>query len=450
MNELAEELNRSLEGTVAGNLLSDMGKRIYFPKGIISQSAEADTRAKRFNATIGMAVSGGSPLVLDSIRAGLPTLSPKEAVAYSSTAGSLPLREAWKAELARKNPSLEGKSYSLPVVVPGLTAAVFLAADLFLDPGDEIVCPDMYWPNYRLIFEERKGARCATFPFFAREGAGSQAPGGFNVAGLEAALRDSARRSSAAGRGAKAACILNFPNNPTGYTPTLAEADAIVAALTRVASEGTAVLALVDDAYFGLQYEEGLLRESIFARLAGAHGNLLAVKADGPTKEDFAWGLRVGFLTFDITSLGPAAGEALAKKLMGLIRSSVSSSSTPGQNLLLRSFRAPGSEEQKARYRAILAGRYRAAKDFLAANALPPGLAVLPFNSGYFMSFECLGVSAEGLRRRLLDERGIGVVSIQDRYLRVAFSSVEEAEIGALYGEILAAASAAEAEGRAK
>ena len=53
MNALAEELNEALAGSVASRLLSDLGKRMYFPKGIISQSAEADERAKRFNATQG-------------------------------------------------------------------------------------------------------------------------------------------------------------------------------------------------------------------------------------------------------------------------------------------------------------------------------------------------------------------------------------------------------------
>jgi aspartate/methionine/tyrosine aminotransferase len=433
MNELAVELNQALKGTVAERLLSDMGKRMYFPKGIISQSAEADQHAHRFNATIGMAFENGSPMILDAIRKGLPTLSPKEAVAYAGTAGVAALRELWRDELLRKNPSLRGVEYSLPVVVPGLTAAVALTADLFLDPGDEVVYPDLFWPNYRLIFEERKGAKCASYPFFAPAG-------GFNVAGLEAALRESAKRSAAAGKGAKAACVLNFPNNPTGYTPTLAEADAMVQALVRLASEGTAILVLADDAYFGLQYEESLLRESIFARLAGAHANILAVKADGPTKEDYVWGFRVGFLTFASAGLIAPAREALVKKLMGLIRSSVSNSNAPGQNLMLQSLRSPGVEEQKARYRGILAERYEKARDYLASRAMPKCIKALPFNSGYFMSFECSGVSAEELRKKLLAEKGIGTVSIQDRYLRVAFSSVEGKDIEALYADILSAA----------
>jgi aspartate/methionine/tyrosine aminotransferase len=438
MNALAEELNEALAGSAASRLLSDMGKRMYFPKGIVSQSAEADERATRFNATIGMAYEKGEPMILDSIRAGLPTLSPKEAVAYAPTAGAPALRRRWRAELDRKNPSLRGRECSLPVVVPGLTAAVSFVADLFLDAGDEVVLPDLSWPNYRLIIEERKAAACVAFPTFLPAERG----GGFDVGALESALRASAARAAAAGRGSRAACILNFPNNPTGYTPSLAEADAIVAALVRVATEGAAILAIVDDAYFGLQYEEGLLRESIFARLAWAHPGILAVKADGPTKEDYVWGFRLGFLTFASASLGAQGCEALVKKLMGLVRSSVSNSSAPGQHLILKSLDAPGSEEQKARNRGLLAARYARAKAALASADLPACLRPLPFNSGYFMSFECRGISAEELRKRLLDEKAIGTVSIQDRYLRVAFSSVEEKLIGELFAEIIDSARA--------
>ena len=331
MNALAEELNAALAGSVAEGLLSELGRRMYFPKGIISQSAEADEKAHRFNATIGMAFEGGQPMILDSIRGGLPSLSPKEAVAYAPTAGVAALREAWRAELYKKNPSLRSLELSLPVVVPGLTAAISSLVDLFLDPGDELVLPELSWPNYRLIVEERKDAKCLSYPTFSG--------GLFNVAGFEEALRASARRSAASGRGSRAACILNFPNNPTGYTPSLVEADAIVAALVRLASEGIALLVIADDAYFGLQYEAGLLEESIFARLAAAHPGILAVKADGPTKEDYVWGFRLGFLTFASAGLEAKGREALVKKLMGLVRSSVSNSSAPAQQLMLRSSR---------------------------------------------------------------------------------------------------------------
>lgn len=414
-----------LAGTVADRLLSDLGRRMYFPKGLLTQSAEADERAKRFNATIGMAYHDGEPMILDAVRAALPTLTAYEAVAYAPTAGIPALRKRWKESLEEKNPSLRGKAFSLPVVVPGLTAAVSYISDLFLNPGDSVVVPDLHWPNYRLIIEERKMAKGLTFPIFSGKG--------FNVEGLEARLRE------AASGGRKACVILNFPNNPTGYSPTLGEADSIVSALRRVADDGIDILVLTDDAYFGLYYEEDLCRESLFGRLAAAHERILVAKADGPTKEDYVWGHRVGFVTFAGLGLSADHHEALVKKTLGIIRSSVSNSSAPAQHILLKALNFPGYEDQKARYRLILGARYRKVRDFLSRTELPSAFVPLPFNSGYFMSFECRGFSAETLRLRLLDG-GIGTIAIGEKYLRVAFSCVEETRIDELYGAIIAAA----------
>ena len=41
INPLAQELNETLKDSVVGELISQMGKRLYFPKGIIAQGGEA-------------------------------------------------------------------------------------------------------------------------------------------------------------------------------------------------------------------------------------------------------------------------------------------------------------------------------------------------------------------------------------------------------------------------
>jgi repressor LexA len=61
------------------------------------------------------------------------------------------------------------------------------------------------------------------------------------------------------------------------------------------ADNGDIIVALIDDAYFGLVYEAGISTESIFAKLSNLHEKILAVKIDGATKEDYVWGFRVGF-----------------------------------------------------------------------------------------------------------------------------------------------------------
>ena len=119
--------------------------------------------------------------------------------------------------------------------------------------------------------------------------------------------------------GEKKVILLNFPNNPTGYTPTVAEAEAIQKGLLKAAQAGKKIAVLIDDAYFGLVYREGVEKESLFARLVDLHENVLAVKLDGATKEDYVWGLRVGFVTFGGKGLGPEALKALEAKAAGVL-----------------------------------------------------------------------------------------------------------------------------------
>ena len=70
VNPLAAELNNAIEKAAPEVLamLSSFGRRLYFPKGILTQSAEAKAKAHRFNATIGIATEGAGPMYLPSIQ----------------------------------------------------------------------------------------------------------------------------------------------------------------------------------------------------------------------------------------------------------------------------------------------------------------------------------------------------------------------------------------------
>jgi len=425
MNALATELNTALAGTAAEALLSGLGRRMFFPRGIVAQSAEAKKGATRANATIGIATRGGKPVFLPTIRSLVPQLDPDEIFPYAPTQGVEKLRELWKKDLVRKNPDIGDAPCSLPLVVPGLTCGISTLADLFAEKGDTLVLPDLHWDNYPLIFETRREAEVATFPFFT-------AGGGFNTPAMKETLSRAAKKG-------KAILLLNFPNNPTGYSPTVAEAQAIVDAIREVASSGARMLVILDDAYFGLYYEKGIYEQSLFARVCALHENVLAAKVDGSTKEDLTWGFRTGFLTFGGKGLTDAHYDALTRKLMGALRSTISNSSILAQSLILRSLEDPDRLSQKAEAAKILRERYLCARSILArkkSTAIEP----LPFNSGYFMSFAVKRGTAETLRKALLANSGVGTIAINDQTLRVAFSSVDVEKLEDLYEQIYAAA----------
>ena len=421
INKLAQELNNTLSGSVVDELLSDMGKRLYFPNGIIAQGGEAAKSATVANGTIGMAVADGTPIELDSYKKMMPSLNPRETVAYAKTAGHPDIRKMWQEKIIEKNPDLKTKKISLPILVPGLTAVLSYVADLFVDVDKPLLASDPCWDNYELITSARRGADFHQFKCFEN--------GKFNLADLEAKMKADAEKYGSV------RVILNFPQNPSGYSPTKDEARQIVQIVKEIADSGKKVLVLSDDAYFGLNYEDDIEPQSLFAYLADFHQNVLAIKADGPTKEDFAWGFRTGFITFSAKGLTDEQYTALTTKFMAAIRSSVSCSSTPSQSFIIHALTDPAHNQQKAELRKMLKGRYDAVRKFVnthKSSVLEP----LPFNSGYFMSFNVKTGNAEDIRKKLLAEKGIGIIQIDANTLRVAFSSIDEDKIEDVYESI--------------
>ncbi len=425
ISALAQELNDVLAGTAAGDLLSDMGKRLYFPKGIIAQSGEAKKLGKTANATIGMTVINGSPVTLQSIQDQVPSFSSRELVAYAPTAGNPDLRALWKNAIIKKNPRLENIPISMPVLVPGLTAGISYLADLFLDESKGLVASDPSWDNYVLIASARRNASFVQFPMFK--------DGKFNIDALEEKMSEEAKSGSVR-------VLLNFPQNPSGYSPTTDEVKRLVEFIKGLADKGVKVMVWCDDAYFGLAYEKEIERQSLFAYLADLSPNVLAAKIDGPTKEDFAWGFRAGFLTFGSKGMIEEQYDALIRKLMGIIRSSVSCGSTPAQSIMIRTINNPKIEGEKEKIRAILEERYTIVRNFVNERRNNKVLTPLPFNSGYFMCFKCNGIDAEDLRYKLLHEYQIGTIALGSDYLRIAFSSIDSDQIEEVHSTVYKAA----------
>ena len=420
MERLARELNRALGPAAA--FLSPAGRRMYFPSGgILGQGAEA--KACDINATIGMAFEeDGSPLVMDSFagRVGLG----RKAFLYAGSYGLPALREAWKKMELKKNPSLRGVAFSNPVVTSALTHGLRIAAELFAGASDELVVPDLFWDNYELIFREAVGCRVRHFNTFRN--------GAFDADALRAALTTP---------GAKKILILNFPNNPTGYTATVDDARRIVDAVRAAVRRGKRIVVILDDAYFGLVYEKGIHGESMFAEFAGLDGNVLAVKLDGTTKEDYAWGLRVGFISFAFRGASEAQLKALEAKAAGNVRSGISNASSIGQHLALAAYADPAYPAQKRQKYAVLRRRYAEIRRILRKHPeYAENFEPMPFNSGYFMCVKPLGVDAEKVRRRLIEGYSTGTIVLSG-LLRIAFATVPTAKLAKLFANVNAAVS---------
>lgn len=421
MNPLAQQLNETLqqESPAVYDMLSNLGKAIYFPKeGILSQSAEAKAKAKKYNATIGIATENGVPMHLKVIQDTLSAYNPKDIYEYAPPAGKPELRSAWRDKMLKDNPSLESISaeISTPIVTNALTHGLSIVADLFAEAGDPVIIPDKNWENYELTFGIRRNAQIVEYPLYNEQMR-------FNSEGLKQALL--AQKSKG-----KAIVILNFPNNPTGYTPDVQDGAAIVAAIKEAAEQGIKIVAVTDDAYFGLFFEDSM-QESLFSKLADTHSNVLAVKVDGATKEEYVWGFRVGFITY--ASSSKAALTALEQKTLGIIRATISSGPHPSQTFVLHALQSPQFEAQKAEKFNIMKQRANIVKELLDSGRYGDTLQYYPFNSGYFMCLRLSDVSAEAVRQQLLEQYGIGTIALGQTDLRVAFSCIEAEQLEELF-----------------
>jgi aspartate/methionine/tyrosine aminotransferase len=220
---------------------------------------------------------------------------------------------------------------------------------------------------------------------------------------------------------------------------TNGEADRIVEILLNIAEKGKNILALTDDAYFGLFYEKEALQESIFSRMTGRHPRLFAIKLDGATKENYVWGLRVGFITYGGYFGGnhDQVYNALERKTAGAVRGSISNVSHLSQSIVLKSLLAPTYKDEKEEKLRIMTERAQEVKRVLANDKYREAWEVYPFNSGYFMCLKLNKVDAETLRVHLLDRYGIGLISLGKHDLRIAFSCVEKEDLQELFDTIL-------------
>lgn len=429
MNPQAEALNLSLRENNKSvfNLLSKKGQHIFFPKkGILGQSADA--KGTKINATIGAAIEDdGTPMRLESIASKID-MDPSKAFPYAPSFGRPDIRKKWLEMIVEKNPRLKGQTLSLPIVTNALTHGISMVGYLFVNPGDEVIIPNLFWGNYNLTLAQAYDAKLTQFDLFNKNA--------FNLEGFEAKLNE--------GGVGKKIVILNFPNNPSGYTPTVSEMTEIVAIMKRSAEKGNEIVAVTDDAYFGLVFEDGVEEQSIFSYLSDLHENILAVKVDGATKEDYVWGFRVGFITYGVKGGTPELYDALASKTAGAVRGNISNASNLSQSLLLEAFESDEYAAQKVQKFNIMKARYNVVKEVIKNPKYEEVFTPLPFNSGYFMCIDLKeGLDGEEIRALLIKEYGIGVINLNN-ILRIAFSAVSVSQIEELFEGIYKACKASE------
>ncbi len=415
MNKRYENINKILDTHVAGALLSKKGRNMYFPTGIVWQAEQSATA--KIKATAGMAFEKGSPIALKSMQKLFPSLTPKDVVAYAPVAGIPELRTLWKEHIKETNPSIAIKNITLPITTCGLTHGISTLLSCMLEKNQALITPDMYWENYSHMVETFIGGKIKTFPMFSSL---TSLPK-FNTAGLKTVMKKVASQYK------KVVLLLNFPNNPTGYSCTTDVVKEIKQSVLSIAEKNIPVLILCDDAYFGLFYEENVYKESLFSIFSRLHKKVLAVKIDGATKELLSWGLRVGFITFGCKEFPQNVKNALEEKIKGFLRASTTSSPRISQTLVINALASKTLSKNIHTIFLSMKRKYEATKQAIkiAEKKYPKsGLQPYPFNSGYFVSFKCNKAHQETIRKSLLKKESIALIAL-DNALRFTFSVIE-------------------------
>ncbi|MEX2949209.1 aminotransferase class I/II-fold pyridoxal phosphate-dependent enzyme [Staphylococcus warneri] len=420
MNPLAQNLNEQLKQSNPEifSMLSDLGQNMFYPKGILSQSAEA--KSTQYNATIGMATNDNGKMYANALNQMFNELSPDEIFPYAPPQGIEELRDLWQEKMLKDNPDLTKEVMTRPIVTNALTHGLSLVADLFINSGDTILLPEHNWGNYKLVFNTRHNANIDTYPIFDKNGHYTTES---LVKSLEAYNKD------------KVVMILNYPNNPTGYTPNNEEVQTIVNAIKSLAEKGTQVVAVIDDAYYGLFYED-VYTQSLFTALTNIKSkNVLPVRLDGATKEFFAWGFRVGFISFGVEE--STTKEVLEAKTKGLIRSNISSGPLPSQSAVKHVLKNNNQFNKEIEQNiTTLRERYEVTKSVVYAEQYQSYWQAYDFNSGYFMAIKVKDVNPETLRQHLIEKYSIGVIALNETDIRIAFSCVEKDDIPHVFDSI--------------
>jgi aspartate/methionine/tyrosine aminotransferase len=316
---------------------------------------------------------------------------------YNQNLGIPELREAISGYVSR----LHG---SIPVDRIAVTSsgvnALMLAAQLLLDPGDEVVAVTPVWPN---LTQQTviMGAKLRTVALEPHHG-----QWGLNMQALLSAITAQTKL-----------LIINAPNNPTGWTITREEQRTL---LQHCRSTGTWIVA--DEVYERLYYEPtpNACAPS-FLDIANDEDRL--VVAHSFSKTFLMTGWRLGWLV-----LPPSATPHVSK----LIEFNTSCAPTFVQRAGIAAI------AHEAHITPDLVAHFRLCRDTLVPllQALP-GVQVQPCKGGMYAFFQIAGYQESlPLAKRLVTEAGLGLAPGSafgpeaEGWLRWCFASKDVARLG--------------------
>lgn len=326
--------------------------------------------------------------------------TPHQYIVYTESRGLIELREAVAQKLTEEN-GLSVDPESQVLITVGAREALFLAMQVLIEPGDEVLVIDPSWLTYQALVRLAGGV-----PVFVP----LRAEDGYH-------LDPDVLRSKVTDR--TRALILNTPNNPTGAVSTMDELEAI-----RDLAVERDLVVVTDEIYEYFVYDGH--RHVSPATLPGMAERTLTTNACSKAWAMTGW--RVGYV---------AGASDLIDKLLLVHQHLVSSACSFAQKGAVTAFTEARGEVD------LMVSSYRRRRDRIASHLADcPGLDyLLPEGACFFfLDLGELGMSPQDLSREFLRRGGLALTpgtafgDQGSRHLRLSFATIGEDQIDEVMG----------------
>lgn len=379
---------------------------------------------KVINSTIGSLLDDeGNLIVLPSVVEVFRHLSPVDYADYAPIGGTPEFAESIKkAAFGKYMP----KAHTAVIATPGGTGAIRSTIQNYSKYGDKVLTSNWYWAPYSTIAQEI-GRTIQTYDLF-------NGKGGFNIDSFEANVKELLSTQDGL------VIIINTPaHNPTGYSLSLEDWDAVLAVVKNAVKDNNKKITLaVDVAYLDFAGDADVYRE-FFPKLDGLPANILSVVAFSLSKSYTMYGMRSGAMIC-LTSEKEIADEFVTVASFSA-RGTWSNCNRSAMAVLSRIFSDSQLLEtvtkEREKHCEMLVRR---GKTF-EAGAKEAGLATLPFDAGFFIVVPCEEAEKVGA---ILQKHGVFTVPM-GKGLRISVASISEERCKTLPATIKAAIAEAEA-----
>lgn len=387
----------------------------------VSQLAKAaiarDGKENVINATIGALLDDNAELiVLSSMVDVLHEMKPADFAEYAPIAGIPEYRKILpKAAFGDFIPD----GYIETCATPGGTGTIRNTISCYSRPGDTILTSNWFWSPYGIIASEI-GRKLDTYEMFNEQG-------GLNVAGMEAKIREILADQEGI------VVIFNAPaHNPTGYTPTDAEWNALVEMLKDLSASGKKITFMLDIAYIDFAGDSVKAREFL-PKFGNLPENVLVIAGFSASKGFTFYGLRTGAMLC-ITPKKEIA-EEFARVTSFASRGSWSNCTRAGQLALARVFNDEALLKKVFDERKDLEELLSRRCETFKAAAAEARLRTCPFTAGFFVTVPC--DNDDAVNEELFKDNIFGIAI--GGGVRIAISAISEDACRAVPGKLASA-----------